>query len=131
LLYCDRKNAFVLTREPAEAEILAGNLKPKSRFGKVCGRLGIEVIPANSPQAKGRVERNHGVNQDSLVKAMRLEGICAIEQVNRFLLETYLPKMNGKFSRPAKNGNDAHVNPGKTKLDNILCMEFEQAAAPY
>jgi hypothetical protein len=125
-LYCDRKNAFVLTREPTDAEILAGILKPKSHFGRACDRLGIEVIPANSPQAKGRVERNHGVDQDRLVKALRLEGISTIEDANRFLLETYLPKMNKKFSRPAKSGDDAHVNPGKVKLDNILCMEFDR-----
>jgi hypothetical protein len=55
-LYCDKKNAFVLTREPTDAEILAGILKPKSHFGRACGKLGIEVIAANSPQAKGRVE---------------------------------------------------------------------------
>jgi hypothetical protein len=125
-LYCDKKNAFVLTREPTDAEILAGILKPKSHFGKACDRLGIEVIPANSPQAKGRVERNHGVDQDRLVKALRLEGICAIEDANRFLLETYLPKMNEKFSRPARSSEDAHVNLGKVKLDNILCMEFDR-----
>jgi transposase len=125
-LYCDKKNAFVLTREPTDAEILAGNLKPKSHFGKACDRLGIEVIPANSPQAKGRVERNHGVDQDRLVKALRLEGIGTIEQANKFLPEHYLPKMNEKFSRPAKSNDDAHVNPGKVKLDDILCMEFDR-----
>ena len=125
-LYCDKKNAFVLTREPTDAEILAGIHTPKSHFGKACDRLGIEVIAANSPQAKGRVERNHGVDQDRLVKALRLEGISTIEDANQFLLKTYLPKMNEKFSRPAKNGEDAHVNPGKVNLDNILCMEFDR-----
>jgi len=125
-LYCDKKNAFVLTREPTDAELLNGILKPKSHFGKACERLGIEVIAANSPQAKGRVERNHGVDQDRLVKALRLEGISTIEEANRFLLETYLPKMNVMFSRPARNSDDAHVNPGKLKLDDILCMEFER-----
>jgi hypothetical protein len=125
-LYCDRKNAFVLTREPTDAEILAGNLKPKSHFGRACDKMGIEVIAANSPQAKGRVERNHGVDQDRLVKALRLEGICTIEEANKFLLETYLPKMNAKFSRPARNSDDAHVNPGKIKLDDILCLEFDR-----
>jgi transposase len=123
-MYCDKKNAFVLTREPTDAEILAGILKPKSHFGRACDRLGIEVIAANSPQAKGRVERNHGVDQDRLVKALRLEGIYSIEEANRFLLETYLPKMNEKFSRPARDNNDAHVSLGKVKLDDILCMEF-------
>jgi len=126
-LYCDKKNAFVLTREPTDAEILAGNLKPKSHFGRACDKLGIEVIAANSPQAKGRVERNHGVDQDRLVKALRLEGISTIEQANKFLMETYLPKMNEKFSRPARNSDDAHVNLGKVNLDNILCMEFERS----
>jgi transposase len=126
MLYCDKKNAFVLTREPTDAEILAGILKPKSHFGRACYRLGIEVIAANSPQAKGRVERNHGVDQDRLVKALRLEGVCTIEEANKFLLETYLPKMNAKFSRPARNTDDAHVNIGKVKLDDILCMEFDR-----
>ena len=125
-LYCDKKNAFVLTREPTETEILDGNLKPKSHFGRACDRLGIEVIAANSPQAKGRVERNHGVDQDRLIKELRLEGICTIDEANKFLLKTYLPKMNAKFSRPARSADDAHVHLGKVKLDDILCMEFER-----
>jgi len=125
-LYCDKKNAFVLTREPTDAEILAGVLKPKSHFGRACDRLGIEVIAANSPQAKGRVERNHGVDQDRLIKALRLENICTIEKANKYLLETYLPKMNAKFGRPARNSDDAHVSLGKVKLDDILCMEFDR-----
>jgi transposase len=125
-LYCDKKNAYVLTRDPTDAEILAGILKPKSHFGRVCDKLGVEIITANSPQAKGRVERNHGVDQDRLVKALRLEGICTIEEANRFLLETYLPKMNEKFSRPARDSDNAHVSPGNAKLDDILCMEFDR-----
>ena len=125
-LYCDKKNAFILTREPTDAELINGILKPKSHFGKACERLGIEAIAANSPQAKGRVERNHGVDQDRLIKELRLEAISTIEEANRFLLETYLPKMNAKFSRPARNSDDAHVNLGKIKLDDILCMEFDR-----
>jgi len=125
-LYCDKKNAFVLSREPTDTEILAGIFRPKSHFGKACDKLGIEVIPANSPQAKGRVERNHGVDQDRLIKELRLEGVSAIEQANQFLLEKYLPKMNEKFSRPAKNNDDAHVNPGNANLDDILCIEHDR-----
>jgi hypothetical protein len=125
-LYCDKKNAFVLVREPTDTEILAGNLNPKSHFGKACGRLGIEVIPANSPQAKGRVERNHGVDQDRLIKELRLEGISTIEEANKFLLDKYLPKMNDKFSRPARNSEDAHVKPGAAVLDDILCLEYDR-----
>jgi hypothetical protein len=89
-LYCDRKNALVITREPTEAELGKGITKPKSHFGKACEKLGREVIAANTPQAKGRVARNHGLDQDRLVKELQLAGISTIEDANRFLEETYL-----------------------------------------
>jgi hypothetical protein len=125
-LYCDKKNAFVLTREPTDSELLAGITQPKSHFGRACEKLGITVIAANSPQAKGRVERNHGVDQDRLVKELRLAGISTIEQANAFLLNTYLPNMNSKFSRPPKSKDDAHVKHGDALLDDILCMEHDR-----
>jgi transposase len=125
-LYCDKKNAFVLTREPTNDEILHGILHPKSHFGRACDKLGIEVIPADSAQGKGRVERNHGVDQDRLIKEMRLAGISTIPDANKFLLDYYLPKMNAKFGRPAKSNVDFHVPAGNADLDNILCREFER-----
>jgi hypothetical protein len=64
------------------------------------------------------VERNHRVDQDRLVKELRLAGISTIEQANSFLLETYLPCMNRKFSRPPKSVDDAHVKPGTAALDD-------------
>ena len=128
-LYCDHKNAFVLVREPTDAELLAGITKPKSHFGKACEKLGIEVIPANSPQAKGRVERNHGVDQDRLVKELRLAGISTIREANRFLRETYLPKMNGKFTRPAASRDDAHVPLLDADLTDIFCFEYERTVS--
>ena len=128
-LYCDRKNAFVLTREPTDAELLAGMTEPKSHFGRACEKLGVQVIAAHSPQAKGRVERNHGVDQDRLVKELRLAGISTIAGANRFLEKTYLPKMNRKFSRPAAQPEDAHVPLGKVNLKNIMCLEYERTVA--
>jgi transposase len=125
-LYCDHKNAFVITREPTDTELLKGITKPKSHFGKACDKLGIEVIPADSPQAKGRVERNHGLDQDRLVKELRLAGISDIEAANRFLIETYLPAINRKFSRPAADSADAHAPLGKVNLGEILCFEHER-----
>jgi hypothetical protein len=125
-LYCDKKNAFVLTREVTDAELLAGVLEPKSHFGKACEKLGVQVIAANSPQAKGRVERNHGVDQDRLVKELRLKGISTIAEANQFLEETYLPQMNRKFSRPAATQEDAHVPLDKVDLKTILCVEYER-----
>jgi hypothetical protein len=62
-LYCDRKSVYMTDREPTIEEQLAGKV-PMSQFGRVCERLGIEIITAYSSQAKGRVERNHGVYQD-------------------------------------------------------------------
>ena len=128
-LYCDKKNAFVLTREPTDAELLAGVTEPKSHFGRACDKLGVSVIAAHSPQAKGRVERNHGVDQDRLVKELRLAGISAMAEANQFLEKTYLPKMNRKFSRPAAQPEDAHVPLGNTNLKNIMCLEFERVVA--
>jgi hypothetical protein len=128
-LYCDKKNAFILTREPTDAELLEGISKPKSHFGKACEKLGVEVIPANSPQAKGRVERNHGLDQDRPVKELRLAGISTRGEANRFLPESYLPKTNGKFCRPAFCADDAPVPLGKTDLKDIRCFEYERTVS--
>jgi transposase len=125
-LYCDHKNAFVLVREPTNAELLKGITKPKSHFGRACDKLGVEVIPANSPQAKGRVERNHGLDQDRLVKELRLAGISTIEEADRLLTETYLPAMNEKFSRPAAESANGHAPLGTVDLKDILCFEHER-----
>jgi len=125
-LYCDKKNAFVLTRDPTDAELLAGVTEPKSHFGRACDKLGVQVIAANSPQAKGRVERNHGLDQDRLVKELRLKGISTIAEANRFLEKTYLPKMNEKFSRPPADTADAHVPLGNVSLKDIFCFLYER-----
>ena len=128
-LYCDKKNAFVLTREPTNAELLQGISEPKSHFGKACDKLGVQVIAAHSPQAKGRVEKNHGTDQDRLVKELRLAGVSTIAEANTFLKDYYLPKMNGKFSRPASDSADAHIPLGDTNLKNIFCYEYERTVS--
>jgi hypothetical protein len=123
-LYCDKKNAFVLTREPSDAELLSGITEPKSHFGVATDKLGIYVIKANSPQAKGRVERNHGVDQDRLIKELQLAGIRTIDAANAFLDSYYIPKMNLKFSCKAAKIEDAHVPLGSIDLSEILCYEY-------
>jgi hypothetical protein len=124
-VYCDHKNAFVLNREADTEEQLAGE-PARSPFELACDKLGIQVITANSPQAKGRVERNHAVYQDRFVKELRLGGICAIEQANRFLRTTYLPKINRKFSRPPADQADAHAPLLDTDLREIFCFEHKR-----
>jgi transposase len=127
-LYCDHKNAFVSNRESTVEEQLAG-IEPKSHFEKACGKLGIEVIAANSPQAKGRVERNHAVYQDRFVKELRLAGISTTEDANRFLEHEYLPKINAKFSHPAASREDAHVPLLGVDLREIMCFEEERVVS--
>jgi hypothetical protein len=79
--------------------------------------------PANSPQAKGQVERNHRLDQDRPVKELRLAGISTIAEANRFPEGTCLPKINGKFSRPTADLADAHIPLGTVGLGEILCFE--------
>ena len=75
---------YVTQREPTLEEQLSGEL-PLTQFGRACKKLGIEILLANSPQSKGRVERKHGVYQDRSVKELRLAGIRDVEGANRFL----------------------------------------------
>ncbi len=98
-----------------------------TQFGLMCGKLGIELIPAYSPQAKGRVERAHGTNQDRLVKKLRLKGISAHEEMNRYLREIYLPAHNARFARPALDASDFHLPLkavlGDRKPADVWCRE--------
>jgi len=128
-VYCDRKNAFVLDREPTVREQLDG-ITPKSTFERACEKLGIEVIVARSPQAKGRVERNHGVYQDRFVKELRIRGINSIEKANQFLRESFLDTLNVKFAKQPVDPEDAHVPIlAGQNLENLLCFEEPRVVA--
>ena len=65
-------------RPPTEEERLT-EAEPLTQFGRMCAQLGIRIIPASSPQAKGRIERNHGTQQDRLVKKLRRQGIADLD----------------------------------------------------
>jgi transposase len=121
-LYCDRKTVYVTEREPTVEEQLAGE-EPLTQFGKACKKLGIQIITAYSPQAKGRVERNHGVYQDRFVHELRLRGITTIEGANA-LLEEFVPQLNEKFARPALKARDLHRRlPKNLDLRDVFCVE--------
>lgn len=122
-LYTDRKNVFVTNREATVEEQLAGEV-PRTAFGKACAKLDIEIIPANSPQAKGRVERAHGVNQDRLVKELRLRGVKTIEGANEVLAEGFVDKLNEKFAVRAVSELDYHRPvPAGVNLAYVFCFE--------
>ena len=85
----DRDSIYRCERLPSVAEQVAGK-EPQTQFGRAMKQLGIELILANSPQAKGRVERRNGLLQDRLVKQMRLEGLKDLERANEYLEKRFL-----------------------------------------
>ena len=122
-LYTDRKTVYVTPREPSREEQLAGQ-PALTAFGRACHKLGIAIIPAASPQAKGRVERRHGVLQDRLVKEMRLVGIRGIEQANEFLQGGFLQSINEKFASPPASPVDLHRPvPRGVRLEDVFALE--------
>jgi hypothetical protein len=97
-----------------------------SHFEKSLDELEIEVIHANSPQAKGRVERLFKTLQDRLVREMRIAGIKSVAEANEFL-STYLPKYNRKFKKQAASDADLHrTAPHSRELDRILSIREER-----
>ena len=97
-----------------------------TQFGRAMKELKIELIHANSPQAKGRVERSHGTLQDRLIKMMRLEKISSIEEGNKFL-ENFRIDYNKRFARKPKNSENTHRDYfEEEKLNNILCIKEQR-----
>ncbi|OPY87720.1 MAG: Integrase core domain protein [Smithella sp. PtaU1.Bin162] len=124
-VYLDRHTTYKSSKKLTEWEAFAG-IESLSQFERALKELGVEVIHALSPQAKGRVERLFGVLQDRLVKEMRLRGIKRKDEANAFLGE-YLPKYNEKFRVSPVNETDAHVRlPGYFDLDRYLCIKAQR-----
>ncbi len=102
-----------------------------TQFERAMMELDIEVICANSPEAKGRVERLFGTLQDRMVKEMRLVNIKNRDRANQFLSEKYLPDHNNRFSIPAKNPNDMHrpLSSGmRARLSSIFSIQSKRKA---
>jgi len=124
-VYLDRHTTYKSPKKLTEWEKVEG-IEPLSQFERALAELGVEVIHALSPQAKGRIERLFGVLQDRLVKEMRLRGIQTKDEANEFL-EEYLPRYNERFEVCPANEADAHVRlPGDFNLDRYLCIKTER-----
>ena len=120
-LYTDWKNVYV--RVPNAEEQVTGAV-PLTQFGRMCASLGIQIIAASSPQAKGRVERNHGTHQDRLVKKLRRLGIADATAANAFLETTYLPEHNARFAQAPASTDDFHRRtPSRATLDRVFQLE--------
>ena len=122
-LYTDRKNIFKSDREPTLEEQLAGE-KPMTAFERACTTLGIEIIRAHSPQAKGRVERNHAVYQDRFLKELTFRNITTIEEANHLLQGTFCDHLNAKFAKLPREKADYHRKlPKGLKLEEVFVHE--------
>lgn len=123
-IYLDKHTTYKSTKKPTIEDEL-NNREFLSQFERAAKELGIEIIHANSPQAKGRVERSFRTDQDRLIKEMRLKGISTIKEANKFL-KSYWPKHNKRFSvKPLKEGNLNRPAPQGLDLDAILCRKTE------
>jgi len=121
-LYVDKHSTYKTVRHPSEDEMLRGE-EASTQFERAAQELGIKIIHAHSPQAKGRIERAFGTLQDRLVKEMRLAGVSRLEEANRFL-EGYLPRFNAQFEHEPREAEDLHRPlPKGIKLEEIFCLK--------
>lgn len=101
-----------------------------TQVGRALHQLGIEHIPAYSPQARGRSERMNRTLQGRLVNEFRVAGIRTVEAANRYLRDRYVPQHNAMFRRPSVDPATAFVPVGAVDLDPILCQQDERVVAP-
>lgn len=120
-LYADRGSHYWHTPE-AGGKVDRDN---PTQVGRALAQLGIELIPAYSPEARGRSERMFGTLQKRLPQELRLAGITTMAAANRFLEEVYLPAHNARFARPAEAVGAAFV-PFTGNLEDILCVQEER-----
>jgi hypothetical protein len=126
-VYLDRHSTYKATVHYERIEDQLENRQLRSQFERSLHELGVKVIHAYSPQAKGRVERLFGTFQDRVIKEMRLAGINNHEEGNKFL-PLYLWKYNRRFAvSPAKEVDLHRPFQDKKELDRILCVRNKRA----
>jgi hypothetical protein len=121
-LYSDRGSHFWLTPKAG------GKIDPHrlTQVGRAMRELGVQMIPAYSPQARGRSERNFGTWQGRLPQELRLRGIHTLEAANRFLREHYIAEFNARFQVPASQRGSAFVRRSRRDLDLIFALQFQR-----
>ena len=120
--YSDRGSHYWLTAE-AGKKVDKSNL---TQFGRAMKHLGIEMIPAYSPQARGRSERAFRTHQERLPRELSLLGITSLSEANAYLAETYCPQFNGEFSVLPREEGNAFVPWVGSNLDDILCEQYDR-----
>ncbi len=124
-LYADRHTIFQSPKQATLEQELAGQL-PRSQFGRLVDELGIELIPAYSPQAKGRIERLFETLQDRLLKALRRAGACTLEEANRVLAH-FLPGFNRRFRKQPAQPEPAYLPwPAGLDPESLFCFKHQR-----
>jgi len=123
--YSDRGSHYWNTPE-AGGKVDKENL---TQFGRAIKQLGIEMIPAYSPEARGRSERAFGTHQGRLPNELAAAGITDMEAANRYLQEVYLPAFNAEFAQPAPEEGSAFVAWIGGSLDDVLCEQYERTVS--
>jgi len=126
-IYADRHSIFQTDREPTLEEQLAGQ-RPRTQVGRALDELGVTLIPAGSPQAKGRVERLWGTFQDRLVSELRLAGATTPAEAQA-VLARFLPSYNRRFARPAAEATPAWRGVNRPRLTHSLCFKYRRVVA--
>jgi len=124
IIYLDKFSTYKVNHKNA-----VDNTEMLTQFERAMGELGVRVICANSPEAKGRIERLFGTMQDRLVKEMRLVNIKDRERANRFLKDTYLPDHNKRFIVSPRQEGDAHrplTDELRKRLSSIFSIKSER-----
>jgi transposase len=123
-LYVDRHSIYRDEDHPQKPTQAKPSL---TQFGRAMKELGVELIAAHSPQAKGRVERRHAVFQDRWVKELRLRNIRSMDQANDFLEGVFLDDLNRRYAIKPRRREDLHrAVKAKASLNEVLCVQEER-----
>ncbi len=113
-IYLDKFSTYNVNHRLAKE-----NSDTLTQFERACQELRIELIKANSPQAKGRVERLFGTLQDRLIKELRLAHISTVAEANTFVEKIFMPKFNAKFSVTPRNATDLHQKLSEKEIAQL------------
>jgi transposase len=124
-LYTDWKTVYKCLPKSTEKACGVRVAEAHTHFGRMCQKLGIAIIGAASPQAKGRIERNHGTQQDRLIKKLRVQNVSDDAAANAYVEATYLPEHNTRFAVPPLSAVDYHLPRDPALSDDaVFCLEF-------
>jgi len=130
VIYLDRDSKFKITRRGG-CHIRTSPNQGETQIERALGELGVRLIHAGSPQAKGRIERDFKTLQDRLINELRLNGIESLAGANNYLWEEFIPKWNRRFGRsPREEGSCYRPLPAGLRLDDMLCLKYRRRVYP-